>query len=200
MAGLKGNQKKGNDGKFVANPVNKPTRSLKSQTRTIRQATLQGSAGRRHTINPHVINDDTKQAYLFGQCSALAHELATRLPNGKITLIVKTETFPDGPPATADEALNLNPDWYWGTSHAVATDNNGIAYDINGAAPTAAKVSSVSGYSGQRTTLINLTPAQYRELQARLEKQGIPDHIPAQNYEVAAVVAETCSREYEFPL
>lgn len=32
--GLKGNQKKGNDGKFVANPVLKPTRSLAAMTPT----------------------------------------------------------------------------------------------------------------------------------------------------------------------
>lgn len=32
MSGLKGNQKKGNDGKFVPNPVEKPVRSLKDAT------------------------------------------------------------------------------------------------------------------------------------------------------------------------
>lgn len=55
--GLKGNQKKGDDGKFVANPVLKPARTLSSMTPSGDIARISGNWWEIETSKPHRAGD-----------------------------------------------------------------------------------------------------------------------------------------------
>ncbi len=213
--GLKGNQKKGNDGKFVANPVLKPTRALSSMTPSGDIARINGNWWEVEEVAPAspkmtvmsldgevivdtgVIDDNAYSAYKRGQCFALAAALAERVEEGRVGVLLEAfETSQEaGDVLEYDDpelTLDLDHDWFNYVRHAVAIDANGNGVDIEGPNDINTLIADQCEFAGGDVVMVTMTPSQLNRI---LNRTSVSVE---QNHQAAAHMANTVVKTYEY--